>query len=125
MAIKVASTTVINDSRVLQNLAGASGKYTDFHPTVTSISTVINFAKPVMTSTMSSNVTFSESNKGVGRHSILLLDTNTAGYTPTFSGNVEWANDTTPTWSDHRYWHISMWCWDATYVRAVAAGYNT
>jgi len=124
MAIKVASTTVIDNSRVLTNLVGASGNYTSFYPTITAVSSVLNFTKPVMTLTMTSNVTFSESNKGQGRNSILLLDRNTSGYTPSFSANVNWAEDTEPTWSDHRYWHISMWCWSNTVVRAAAVGYD-
>jgi hypothetical protein len=124
MAIKVATTTVINDSRELQNITGASGVYDDFHPSSSSITTVLDFNKPVMTRTMGSNITFTEASKAVGRNSILLLDRSAIGYTPTFSANVKFAEGTTPTWSDHRYWQIGFICWDATTVRAAAVGYD-
>ena len=125
MAIKVSSTAVIDDSRILQNLAGASGSYTSFYPTITAISSAINMAKPVMSCTLSSNVTFTTSNRDQGRNSVLVLDTNTSSFTPTFPAEITWANDTTPTWSDNRYWHIAMWCWNNTDIRAAAVGYNS
>ena len=74
---------------------------------------------------MTGNTSFTESNKALGKASILILDTGTAGYTPTFSANIEWANDTTPTWSNNRYWHIGLMCWNGTTVRAVASGYGS
>jgi hypothetical protein len=125
MAIKISSTEVIDNSRVLQNITGANGTYTNFHAAATTITTVINFSTPVMTLTMSGNVTFSESNKGAGKTAILILDTSASGHTPTFSANVKWPGaGTAPTWSDSRYWEIAFVCWDSTTVRATAVGFD-
>jgi len=125
MAIKVTGTTVIDNSRVLQNITGANGVYNNFHPASTAITSVIDFSTPFMTLTMSGNVTFTESNKSAGRTAILILNTNSTPFAPTFSANIKWpAGGTAPTWSTYRYWEISFVCWDATIVRAVSAGFS-
>lgn len=124
MAVQVSGTTVIDNSRVLQNIAGANGKYDAFHPNVNSITTVIDMNEPMMTLSMSGNVTFSESNKSAGKTAVLLLDTSASGHTPSFSGNVRWAEDSEPNWSDYRYWNIALVCWDSTIIRAAAVGFS-
>jgi hypothetical protein len=124
MAIKISSTEVIDNSRVLQNIAGANGVCNNFHATAVAITTVLNFALPVMSLTMSGPVTFTESNKLLGRSALLLLDTSVTAYTPTFSANIKWQNATTPTWGDYRYWQIALVCVDGTNVRGIALGYE-
>jgi hypothetical protein len=125
MAIQVSGTTVIDNSRILQNIAGINGVYDNLQPDVSAIGTVIDFNTPMMTKTLSSNTTFSESNKATGHSAILLLDTTTSNYDPTFSSNVKFPTDgTVPTWDDHRYWVISFVCFDGTTVRAAAVGYD-
>lgn len=125
MAIKINTTEVIDNSRVLQNITGANGTYSNFHAAATTITTVVNFNTPLMTLTMSGNVTFTESNKSAGKTAVLLLDTNTTPHTPTFSANVKWPGDgTAPTWADHRYWEICFVCWDSSVVRAAAVGFD-
>jgi hypothetical protein len=124
MAIKISSTEVIDNSRVLQNIAGANGVYNNFHAASVAITTVLNFALPVMSLTMSGPVTFTESNKLLGRSALLLLDTSATAYTPTFSANIKWQNATTPTWGDYQYWQIALQCVDGTNVRGIALGYE-
>lgn len=124
MTIKISGTSVINNSRALENITDAQGVYDAFHPTATAITTVINFNTPLMTLVMSGNVTFTESNKDTGKTGILLLDRSASGHTPTFSSNIKWQLDAEPAWSGSRYWMIGFTCWDTTIVRATAAGYG-
>lgn len=124
MALKVSGITVVNDSRELTSIIGASGNYDDFHPTVSTITSTIDFDKPVMVRTLTANLSFSTSNIATGQTSILILDTAAAGYDPSFTSAIKWPDDNEPTWSDHRYWVISFICVSGTSVRANAAGYN-
>lgn len=126
MAIKISSTEVVSDSRALVNITGATGVYTEFHPAVSAVSSSqINFNIPVNTSTLTANVTFSETNKEEGRTILLLLDTSPNFHTPTFSSNIKWSSNITPGWENYRYWQIILQCVDNTTVRAAAAGYET
>lgn len=125
MAIKISGTEVISNTRTLENITGANGIYTGFHPVETAITTVLNFATPMMSLTMSGNVTFSESNKAAGRSAMLLLDTSSDTHTPTFSANIKWQGGTTPTWGDYRFWQIALQCIDGTTVRGIALGYES
>jgi len=124
MALKISGTEVVNNSRALVNITGASGSYDGFHANVNTITTVLDLNEPVMILTMSGNVTFTESNKSVGRSSMLILDRSASGHTPTFSSNIKWPGGSTPTWSDHRYWNIGLLCWDSTTIRATAVGFD-
>jgi len=99
-----------------------SGTYNKLHGVVSTITTVIDFDQPINKLTMSGNVTFTESNKAEGKSCLLKLET--AGNTPTFSGNIKWASDQEPTWGDHGYWVISFICDDATNVFASATGHT-
>lgn len=125
MAIKISSTEVISNIRHLKNITSASGKYDDLRTPLSTINTVIDFNTPIMNKVMTANTTFTESNKGLGKTSVLILDTSSSGHTPTFSANIKWAEDTTPAWADYRYWHIGMVGWNSTTVRAVAKGYGS
>ena len=125
MAIKVSGTEVISNTRNFKNISSATGNYDDLRTQLVTVGTEINFNNPIMNKVMTANTTFTESNKAAGKTSLLILDTNTTGHTPTFSANIKWANDTTPTWSDSRYWHIALVAWDSTTVRAAASGYGS
>lgn len=125
MAIKVNGTEIISNARVFDNFTKwTSSSYKDFYTDIVSISTAIDFDNALMIKVMTANTTFTESNKATGRCSFLYLDTSDNAYTPTFSANIEWPNDTEPTWSNNRYWHIGLVCWDGTTVRGVASGYG-
>jgi hypothetical protein len=123
MAFKVGTSTVINGARNF-TVTGASGRYDDLRAEVATITTVLNFNTPMMSVVLGSSTTFTESNKELGKIATLLLDRSASGHTPTFSANVQWANDSVPSWSTYRYWTISFVCWDSTIVRAVASGRN-
>jgi hypothetical protein len=122
VAYKIGSTQVISNSRALSNLTGASGKYDDLRGSYSTITTVVDMNKPLMSCVMTGNVTFSESNKAVGKSAVLVLDRSSSGHTPIFSTNVKWANDIEPNWSSYRYWNIALVCWDSTTIRASASG---
>lgn len=125
MAVVIGSTTVIDDSRRLQNVVSANGFYDDFHANPTAITTSLDFNRPLMTRTMAGNETYTEANKGIGRTAVLILDTTASGHIPTFSSDIKWPGDAEPTWSDHRYWNIAFVCWDSTVVRAAAVGFDS
>lgn len=124
MALKISGITVVDNARALTGIIGATGNYDDFHPTVSTITTVLNFDQPVMVRTLTANQSFSESNIATGQSSLLILDTSASSYTPSFTSNIKWPDDNEPTWSDHRYWVITFICVDSAKVRANAAGYN-
>lgn len=123
MAIKTGTTTVITDARELTNITSASGVYDSFHPLAETITTVVDMDKPVMTVALSQNTSFTASNLATGRTSVLLLDTGSAGYTPSFSSAFKWPNDTEPSWSGTRYWQIGLTAWDNATIRVIATGY--
>ena len=123
MAIKTGTTTVITDARELTNIASAAGVYDSFHPLAETITTVVDMDKPVMTVALSQNTSFTASNLATGRTSVLLLDTGSAGYTPSFSSAFKWPNDTEPSWSGTRYWQIGLTAWDNATIRVIATGY--
>lgn len=125
MALKISGTEVISDDRALVNITGASGVYNDFHPNTDTIVNSIDFNEAVATLTMPGAVSFTEANKQAGRTTMLLLDTTSSGYSPTFTANIKWANGITPTWGDNRYWQINLTCADSTTVRASAIGFET
>jgi len=128
MAIKVGNAEVITNARALTNIADADGISGSFHATLQTITTVIDFTKPMTKLVMSSNVTFTEANATdafKGSTSMLLLDTSATGYTPTFSANVKWPASTTPTWSGSRYWMIAFQLCNLGVIRANAQGYGT
>lgn len=124
MPVQVLSTTVIDDNNKLQNIDGANGKYDSFHPNTTQITNVLNLDYPVMTTFMTGDVTFSESNKAAGKISLLLLDTSSDQHTPTFSSNIKWAGGSAPDWSGYQHWQIVLQCKNGIEVRAIAAGYT-
>ena len=71
MAIKVSGTTVIDDTiKVITGTnygTGLNGVYSNFHPDgIDTITTAIDFHKPIMKLAMSGNVTFTTTNTQLG-----------------------------------------------------------
>ena len=127
MAIQTQGVTAINDSRELVNIAYTQNcTYKDWQPTVQTITTDLDWHKPLMKLDMTGNVTFTFSNLKQGSSVVLILDTTTTPHTPTFPAEVKFP--TAVTWTDHRYWIISMTCWHAVggseEIRATAVGYD-
>lgn len=122
MAIKVSSFTVINNSLALENIEECAGAFDNWHPIVSTITTDIDFTKTYQTLAMTSNVTFTTSNRGVGKQVTLLLDTSTTPYAPTWPSEVKFP--TAITWSSNRFWTVTLTCWDASTVRATALPYD-
>lgn len=123
MAVKVSGTTVIDDSRGFfpQDIAGT---YSNFHPTLNvNTSSVISFANPAQSITMSADRTYSTTGLAAGRQLTISLDRSASGYTPTFGSEVEFAGGT-PTWSNRRHWLISFTCWGSSVIRATALGFD-
>lgn len=131
MAIKSTTSVVIDDTRKIftpgESIwgypAGMFAKFSDFHPkTVATVSTDINFATSnVQKKTLTGNTTFTISNATVGRTVLLVIDTSTSGYTPTFPSTVKFP--TTPTWSNNRHWHVHLSVVGSE-VRATAVGFD-
>jgi len=129
MAIKVSGTTVIDDTiKVITGTnygTGLNGVYSNFHPDgIDTITTAIDFHKPIMKLAMSGNVTFTTTNTQLGATATLLLDTSTSGHTPTFGSEVLFG--VTPTWSNNRHWQITFTCTgsNGADVRATAIGFD-
>lgn len=123
MAIKVGGTTVINDSREIRNATDIAGKYDDFFPNTSTITTQLDFSKPLMTLNMTGGVTFTATEFLAGRLSTLILDTSASAHTPTFPGSIEFS-PSAPTWSTYRYWTISFVCISGSAARAFANGFS-
>jgi hypothetical protein len=132
MAYKISGTTVI-DTLGLNNITDTVDvKYDRCYAkdaTSTSGST-ISFYYNIYYLRMNGDKTFTEVSKEAGRSLLFILDRSTYTtpdptqiYTPTFSSNIKWAGGVEPTWSNYRYWVISMVCVDSTIVRATAEGY--
>jgi len=127
MAIKIVGTTAIDDTRkVITGVSfgtGLNGTYSNFHPSgIDTITTAIDFHKPIMSLAMTGNVTFTTTNWARGATSTLLLDTSTSGHTPTFPSEVKFG--VTPTWSNNRHWQITFTCTGTSDVRATAIGFD-
>lgn len=134
MAIKISGTTVITadttagDSKaVFENITGASGSYDNLRAFMAvTDSQTLDFNESSCSEIMSANETYTEANKSSGRVLFFWLTTNPSGtaYTPTFSANIKWPNNTEPTWADYNNWLICLVCWDSTIVRATASGFG-
>jgi hypothetical protein len=127
MAIKIAGSTVINNSFGVENMSSISGKYGQFHGNVTPITTVLDMLKPTMSVTLSADTTFTATNLAVGRACILLLNVSSSGHTPTFPSSVEWPGDGTAPDFDAagiEIWVVGLTCWDSGKIRATATGWG-
>ena len=128
MAIKIAGTDVINNSRAVVNMSDIEGKYGQFHGTPETITTVLDMNKPIMRRTLTAPTTFTASNIQTGRCCLLLLDVSTSGHLPTWPSSIQWPGDgTEPDWdaTGIRTWLVGFTCWDSTTIRATATGWGT
>ena len=135
MAIQIGANDVIDDSRRLVNITGATGKYDNFQPNVTTgtlpSSGVYShiFSKPFTSLTMSRAETISITGSALGRCSIMNIDTSASLYTPSFAvaasgGEVQWQDDAIPDWESRRFWTVALVGWSSSIVRATATGYD-
>ena len=127
MAIKISGTTVINDQRKLEAIAGTTStntSYSTFYPNASSTTNNINFTQPFQTCTLTAAPTFTISGEAEGKSSVLLLDTSTTPYTPTWPSAINWAENTEPTWSTYRRWQINFHCYSSTRIDASAVGFS-
>ena len=127
MAIKVGGVNVINNSYELENLSGASGTFSNYHPAEVLISasnSAINLSMlvPVHKYVMTSATTFTITDKSFGRDKTFILDTSASSYSPSWDSSVEFPGGE-PTWSSYRHWVITFLCWNGTNARATAIGY--
>jgi hypothetical protein len=136
MAIKINGDLIISNTRDMSDISvdyqpdvsgAADGGYFEpfiFTPEVNTITSTINMGTSYMTGVMTANTTYTISGTtNVGTCSIVTLDTTTTGHIPSFPNNVSWESNIEPTWSDWRYWVITMAQVANTEVRAAAVGY--
>lgn len=111
MAIKVNNTVVIDSSRNVSNVVDMTGHYKSYIPKPATATDNIGFENSIQTCVLAADTTFTESGTGVTSATptcTLLLDTSSSSYTPTFSSNINWENNTEPTWSTYRKWQITF-----------------
>ena len=116
---------VITDSQVIQNAT-----YTNVQPSPTTANvtgaTNIDMASSAMFIwTMTGACTFTPTNEAAGRTKVILLDTNTTGFAPSFSGIEYPEGGGAPAWSSYRYWQVYLISWSATTTRLTAVGFST
>jgi len=99
-----------------------AGTYQGLHPVVGTITTAIDMNKPFMTVTLSAATTFTATSMAEGRVSILKFKP--ASYTPTWPSEINWANETEPTWGDYNTWVISLVCDSNSDILASATGHT-
>lgn len=115
MAIKVNNTTVLNDSR---NLTGAGtyglrGNFDNFHPTsiVNNTATAtgnLDMEIPLHKKVLTGNFTFTGiQNNFAGNHATILIDRSASGHTIGFNSSI-FSFPSTPSWSSHRWWQVSV-----------------
>ena len=124
MAIKIGGTTVIDDNFEVINVQDTQGSYDDLHSTVVTTTNNVNFTTPVMTCTLGAATTFTSTGGATGKSCMLLLDTSSVPYAPTFPSDVNWENNTEPTWSTYQHWQITFLYVDSNDIRASAVGFT-
>lgn len=130
MAIKVEGGVALDNSRGMPNVGNVTGTFGAFFPNVTTLTSAatisISTDNPCMTLTLAQNATLDAVTGDIGQVSTLLLDTSASSYTPTFNSDFTFS-PSEPTWSDHRYWVISLFCKSAQSggdIVVSASGYN-
>lgn len=105
-----------------------SGNYTSLHPATSSVvatgTQTLNMNNPWTSVGMTGSTAFSGTNVAAGKTAMVVLDRSASGHTPSFSADIHWADDTEPTWTDHRYWVVSLTCYDSTNIFAAASGHT-
>jgi hypothetical protein len=130
MAIKIDGNVAIDNSRVLPDVGNMTGTFGAFFPNVTSLASAstisVSTGDPCMTLTLGQSATLDAvGTKLTGQTSTLLLDTSASAYTPTFNSDFTFS-PSEPTWADHRYWVISLFCKGASTgdIVVFANGYD-
>ena len=124
MAIKISNTDVINNSRNLVNITDMDAHYNSFSAKAEIITSTINFTTPFMTTTMTAATTYGVSGEAEGKSAILILDTTTNPYAPTFPSAINWEDNTEPTWANYRKWQIHFHVISGTRIDATAIGFD-
>ena len=129
MAIKVNSTTVIDDNRNFVDVVDAVGFYTDLHPTLatqsSSGSITLDANSPVNLLTLTGALTVTDmTNKAVGKQCIFLTDVTQSGYDITWGSNFKFVADSEPDWTTARYWQIGLTVWDNTTILVTATSFG-
>jgi hypothetical protein len=125
VAIKISGTTIIDDNFEVINVADTrSSSYDDLHSTVVVTTNNINFATPVMTCTLGAATTFTTTGGATGKTCMLLLDTSSVPYAPTFPSDINWQNNSEPTWSTYQHWQITFLYVASNDIRASAVGFT-
>jgi len=105
-----------------------AGTYTNLHPVVdaanASGSTSFSLKKPLHHITLTANTQLVNSNTAVGRTTMLVVDRSASNYFLSFGGAIKWPDATEPTWADHRYWVVSVHCYESSKIFASATGYT-
>jgi hypothetical protein len=122
MAIKIGGTNVIDDYKVLSGITDMDGTYTNYHPVVTAVPNTLglDLSFSVLKRTMLAAETFTFTGAANGRTTVFLLDTSASGFAPTFP--TQFSFQTVPTWTDSRYWTITIVCFGSTSVYCTAVG---
>ena len=122
MAIKIGGTNVIDDYKVLSGITDMDGTYTNYHPIVQGVSNTLglDLSFSVLSRTMLAAETFTYTGAANGRTSVFLLDTSASGFAPTFP--TQFSFQTVPTWTNSRYWTITIVCFGSTSVYCTAIG---
>jgi hypothetical protein len=126
MAIKIAGTEVISNARAVVNMSSIEGNYTNFHGSVTAITTALDMSKPMMSVTLSGATTFTASNIETGKVALLMMDVTSSGHAPTWPASIHWPMGTEYTWDTTGItkWLVCFTCWDSTTIRATATGWG-
>jgi len=133
MAIKVAGTEVITDSRTIK-VTGVDGNYSDLKIGTASVLTAVSGTttlafsqsgdglrsmKSYLPQGLDGDVTWalSAASAASGRALTILVDASSSGHDQSFTftgGTILWPEDTEPDFSTARYWAHYITCWDAT-----------
>lgn len=137
MAIKVGGTDVINNSWEYINLTDISGNYNYVQASDATItlSGATNYnlsaSNPVRFITLAGTWSCQYINNATaGVQMTVLVDTTSALHDINFTdvtNTSEWVfeNDTEPTWTDARYWQITITCWDSIKHSVAAVSWGS
>jgi len=105
-----------------------SGTYTDLQPVIDTANgsgaTYFSLKKPLHHITLTANSSINPQNTAVGRTTMLVVDRSASGYFLSFASAIKWPDATEPTWADHRYWVVSVHCYEPFKIFASATGYT-
>ena len=131
MAIKVNSLTVIDDSRALNYSGnyGLRGNFDNFHPLsiVNNTDTTtgnLDMEIPLHKKVLTGNFTFTGiQNTFAGNQATILIDRSASGHTIDFSSSI-FNFPSTPSWSSHRWWQVSVIVCSSNDFLCTAIGFD-